>query len=48
MNATEIELLGNALAMHPPVVIGALLLFQTFKRRRFYADKAALSSVKQG
>ncbi len=46
MPLREIEVVGNALALHPPVVIGVLLLFQYIKRRRFYADKEAAATVK--
>ena len=41
MTSSDLEVLASALAYHPPVVIGTLLVFQYIKRRRFYLDKDA-------
>ena len=39
MTASEIEVISGALAAHPPVIIGALLLFKCIQRSRYLADK---------
>ena len=47
MTASEIEVIGGALAAHPPVIIGALLLFQCIKRSKHFAHQKALKSANQ-
>ena len=47
MTANEIEVIGGALAAHPPVIIGALLLFQCIKRSKYFAHLKATQSANQ-
>ena len=39
MTSNEIEVIGGALAAHPPVIIGALLLFKCIQRSKYFAYK---------
>tara|TARA_Y100001968_G_C19326378_1_gene701963 strand:+ start:114 stop:242 length:129 start_codon:yes stop_codon:yes gene_type:complete len=39
MGSAEIEIVGNALAAHPPLIIGALILFKCIQRSKYIAYK---------
>mgnify|MGYP001239500610 CR=1 FL=1 len=39
MDPSDVQIIGNALAAHPPVIIGALLLFQCIKRSMVQSQK---------
>ena len=41
MGSTEIEIVGNALAAHPPIIISALILFKCIQRSKYLAYKNA-------
>ncbi len=44
MNSSEIDFIQKSIAAHPPVIIGALLLFQCIKRGMYYSHKKKLES----
>ncbi len=45
MSSSEIEIVANALAYHPPIIIGALVLFQIIKRNRHVQKKETQPQV---
>tara|TARA_B100000700_G_C14404197_1_gene560599 strand:- start:110 stop:253 length:144 start_codon:yes stop_codon:yes gene_type:complete len=47
MTASEIEVIGGALAVHPPVIIGALLLFKCIQRSKYFAHLKATQAANQ-
>ncbi len=44
MSAAEIHLIGKSLALHPPIMIGALCLFM-YIRGRFLASSTPVKTV---
>ena len=47
MTSNEIEIIGGALAAHPPVIIGALILFKCIQRSKHFANQRSVRSANQ-